>query len=155
MAATFIRAADAPRFEVHGAQVIGYASPARGSGSVATWRLVLLPGTGSPVHQLSVDETFIVLRGAADYEVPERTVRVGPGDGITVQANTPFRILAAGTSPSRRSRASLAGARRAWRGESPSPRPGRRCGRALLLRRAPACRAELARRPPPARDDHP
>jgi hypothetical protein len=53
MAATLIRAAEAPRFEVHGAQVVGYASPARGSASLAAWRLSLSPGVASPLHQLS------------------------------------------------------------------------------------------------------
>jgi mannose-6-phosphate isomerase-like protein (cupin superfamily) len=96
MAATFIRAADAPRFEVHGAQVIGYASPTRGSQSVATWRLVLAPGLESPHHQLSVDETFVVLTGSAEFEVDGAKVRVGAGDGVTVQANTSFRIRAVG-----------------------------------------------------------
>jgi mannose-6-phosphate isomerase-like protein (cupin superfamily) len=96
MAATFIRAAEAPRFEIHGAHVTGYASPTRGSASLSTWRLVLSPGVESPVHQLSVDETFIVLRGEAEYEVGGSVVRVGAGDGVTVQANTPFRIRAVG-----------------------------------------------------------
>jgi len=99
MAATFIRAAEAPRFEVHGAEVIGYASPTRGSRSVATWRLVLAPGAESPVHQLSVDETFVVLAGAAEYEIDGQAVRVGPRDGVTVQANTSFRIRAVGHEP--------------------------------------------------------
>jgi mannose-6-phosphate isomerase-like protein (cupin superfamily) len=99
MAATVIRAAEAPRFDVHGAQVVGYASPARGSASLATWRLLLSPEVASPLHQLSVDETFIVLRGAADYEVDGSVFRVGAGDGITVQANTSFRIRAAGDEP--------------------------------------------------------
>ncbi len=96
MPATFIRAADAPRFEVHGAVVIGYASPKRGSASVSTWRVVLAPGTQSPRHQLTVDETFVVLAGSAEYEVEGHSVVVGPGDGVTVQAHTPFLIRAVG-----------------------------------------------------------
>jgi quercetin dioxygenase-like cupin family protein len=99
MAATLIRAAEAPQFEVHGAKVVGYASPARGSASLAAWRLSLSPGAASPLHQLSVDETFIVLRGAADYEVDGSVLRVGAGDGVTVPANTSFRIRAAGDEP--------------------------------------------------------
>ncbi len=99
MAATFIRAADAPRFEVHGAQVIGYASPTRGSSALATWRLVLAPGVESPKHQLNVEETFIVLAGAAEYDIGGNVVRVGAGDGVTVHANTSFRIRAVGDAP--------------------------------------------------------
>lgn len=99
MAATFIRAAEAPRFEVHGAQVTGYASPTRGSDSVSTWRLVLAKGATSPHHQLSVDETFLVVSGAAEFEIEGRAVEVGPGDGVTVQANTSFRIRTVGDAP--------------------------------------------------------
>jgi quercetin dioxygenase-like cupin family protein len=99
MAATLIRAAEAPHFEIHGAQVVGYASPARGSASLAAWRLSLSPGTSSPMHQLNVDETFIVLRGAADYEVGGKVVRVEAGDGVTVHANTSFLIRAASDQP--------------------------------------------------------
>jgi quercetin dioxygenase-like cupin family protein len=99
MAATLIRAAEAPHFEVHGAEVVGYASPARGSASLAAWRLSLSPGAASPLHQLSVDETFIVLRGAADYEVEGNVLRVNTGDGVTVDANTSFRISAVGDQP--------------------------------------------------------
>lgn len=99
MAATFIRAADAPRFEVHGAQVIGYASPTRGSDAVATWRVILAPGRDSPRHALSVDETFVVLAGAAEFEIEGKAVRVGPGDGVTVQARTSFRIRTVGDAP--------------------------------------------------------
>jgi len=99
MAATFIRAADAPRFEVHGAHVIGYASPTRGSRSLATWRLVLAPGAESPVHELSVDETFVVLAGTAEFEIDGTPTRVIERDGVTVQANTPFRIRSVGDQP--------------------------------------------------------
>jgi quercetin dioxygenase-like cupin family protein len=99
MAATLIRAAAAPHFEIHGAQVVGFASPTRGSASLAAWRLSLSPGTASPLHQLNVDETFIVLRGAADYEVDGTVLRVDAGDGVTVQANTSFRIRAIGDQP--------------------------------------------------------
>jgi mannose-6-phosphate isomerase-like protein (cupin superfamily) len=99
MAATLIREAEAPRFDVHGAKVIAYASPARGSRALATWRLVLAVGVESPVHQLSVDETFIVLAGSAEYEVDGASIHVCTGDGVTVQANTSFRIRNTGTAP--------------------------------------------------------
>ena len=99
MGARLIRAEEAPHFEVEGAQVVGYASPSRGSMAVSTWRVVLGAGVSSPVHQLTVDETFIALEGAAEYHVGTRVYQVRAGDGFTVEAGTAFRIANTGLVP--------------------------------------------------------
>ena len=93
MAATLIRKQDAPRFEVAGAEVTGYASPSRGSGSLAAWRVALRPGASSPVHSLETDEVFIALRGQAEFHLDGQVLSVGAGDGLTVAAGTSFRIV--------------------------------------------------------------
>lgn len=92
MAATLIRKDQAPRFELPGTQVTGYASPSRGSQSISAWRLELAPGAVSPVHSLETDEVFIALRGAAEFHLDGRVLRVAAGDGLTVCAGTSFKI---------------------------------------------------------------
>jgi quercetin dioxygenase-like cupin family protein len=96
MVATLVRAEDAPRFDVHGARVVAYASPSRGSGSLATWRVTLDAGAASPQHSLDVDEVFICLRGRAEFQLGDQKLLVSPGDGLTVAANTTFRFKVVG-----------------------------------------------------------
>jgi quercetin dioxygenase-like cupin family protein len=99
MGATLVRQEEAPRFDVHGAKVVAYASPSRGSKSLATWRVTLDAGAASPLHSLDGDEVFIVLGGAADFQVDGKTLAVRAGDAITVSAGTKFRFTAAGGAP--------------------------------------------------------
>ena len=96
MHATLIRQEDAPRFEVHGAKVVGYASPSRGSGSVAVWRVTLEAGAQSPLHSLDVDEVFVCLRGAAEFALGAQRLQVREGDALTVLAGTQFRFTVLG-----------------------------------------------------------
>jgi mannose-6-phosphate isomerase-like protein (cupin superfamily) len=96
MKPTVVRLQDAPRFTVEGAEVTAYASPSRGSQALATWRLSLAAGAGSPLHTLEVDEVFLALAGAAEFHAAGEVLRVEAGDGITVPANTEFRIVSVG-----------------------------------------------------------
>lgn len=96
MAPTLVRKEDAPRFEVHGAQVVGYASPSRGSPGLSAWRVSLDPGAQSPLHALEGDEVFLALRGEAEFRFAGETVRVRAGDGLTVPAGTTFAIATVG-----------------------------------------------------------
>jgi quercetin dioxygenase-like cupin family protein len=92
MKETVIRHAEAPRFEVEGAEVTGYASPSRGSHRVSAWQLRLGPGVSSPLHQLSEGETFIATSGRASFEFAGRTHEIGAGDAICVPPGTEFRL---------------------------------------------------------------
>src|SRR4051812_8686952 len=99
MGATLVRAEEAPRFETHGAKVVGHASPSRGSASIATWRVTLDAGAKSPRHSLDVDEIFVCLRGGAQFHVGDQTLQVKPGDTLTVAAGTDFHFVVAGPDP--------------------------------------------------------
>ena len=99
MEATLIRADDAPRFGQDGTDITGYASPSRGSEHVAAWRIRLEPGAGSPVHELTHGEAFIVVAGRGSFEVGETLHRLGPGDAISVPPDTPFRLANDGEEP--------------------------------------------------------
>ncbi len=99
MGAILIRQEEAPRFEVHGATVIGYASPKRGSSRLAIWRVTLAAGASSPQHSLDADEIFTCLSGAADFFVDGGVVRVAAGDALTIVAGTEFRFSVVGSEP--------------------------------------------------------
>jgi mannose-6-phosphate isomerase-like protein (cupin superfamily) len=123
MGATLIRASDAPSFDVHGAKVIAYASPSRGSGSLATWRVTLDTGAKSPRHSLDVDEVFVCLGGAAEFHVGTQTLRVAAGDAITVAAGTEFDFAALGAEPFEAFACVRAGARARVEGGEPFEPP--------------------------------
>jgi quercetin dioxygenase-like cupin family protein len=93
MKATLIRADDAPRFGQDGTDITGYVSPSRGSEHVAAWRIRLEPGAGSPIHELTHGEAFIVVGGHGSVEVSDDLHRLGPGDAISVPPDTPFRLV--------------------------------------------------------------
>lgn len=92
MTETVIREAEAPRFGQGGTQVVGYASPTRGSEAVSAWKVALDPGAASPRHELTHGEVFIVLDGNARFEVEGRSHDLGAGDAICVPPRTRFAI---------------------------------------------------------------
>jgi quercetin dioxygenase-like cupin family protein len=99
MEETVIRAADAPSFGDDGTDVTGYASPSRGSQSVAAWRVVLSPGAGSPLHSLDTDQVFLILGGLGTFEVEGRRHQLKPGDTICVPPDHDFRVANEAESP--------------------------------------------------------
>jgi quercetin dioxygenase-like cupin family protein len=99
MKATLIRADDAPRFGQDGTAITGYASPSRGSEHVASWRIRLEPGAGSPLHDLTHGESFVVIVGRGVFDVDGERHEVGPGDAISVPPDTTFRLANEGDEP--------------------------------------------------------
>src|SRR4051794_2606474 len=99
MGVTLIREDEAPRYTVHGAKIVGYASPSRGSGSLATWKVTLDAGAQSPLPSLDVDEVFICLRGAAEFRFGGESRSMAAGDCLTVTGGTPFQFMVVGSEP--------------------------------------------------------
>lgn len=97
MTETIIRRADAPEFGEGGTLITGYASPTRGSESVAVWKVALAPGETSPEHELTKDEVFLVLGGEATFDVEGRRHQVRVGDAICVPPRTLFALSNPGT----------------------------------------------------------
>jgi quercetin dioxygenase-like cupin family protein len=89
---TIIRRGDAPRFGDDGTEIIGYASPTRGSEKVSAWKVRLQPGAGSPVHRLTEGEAFIALAGRGRFEFDGRVHEIAAGDAICVPPGVPFRL---------------------------------------------------------------
>jgi mannose-6-phosphate isomerase-like protein (cupin superfamily) len=87
-----ISAPDAPRFQLHGVEFTGLASPSRGSADVCTWRITVDAGLRSPQsHSLNRDEIFMVASGAIQL-APGGAV-LGPGDAAVVPAGTPIQLI--------------------------------------------------------------
>ena len=61
----------APPFVVGGTTITGYAAPSRGATEVSLWRIELSPGSSSPLHQMDVEEVFLVVDGEAVAVVDE------------------------------------------------------------------------------------
>ena len=99
MPKTLIRREDAPRFVHEGTEVRGFSSPSRGSASISAWRVTLAPGAVSPLHELTLDEAFLALRGVATVELAGETFELREGDGLSVPPRTAFRIRNGGTEP--------------------------------------------------------
>ena len=92
MIETVIRGSEAPQFGQDGTQVIGYASPTRGSEPVSAWKVSLDPGAASPRHELTHGEVFIVLDGSARFDIEGRPHELGAGDPICVPPKTWFEV---------------------------------------------------------------
>jgi quercetin dioxygenase-like cupin family protein len=92
MTETIIRREDAPEFGEGGTLITGYASPTRGSESVAVWKVALAPGEATPQHELTHGEVFIVLGGEATFDVEGRRHQVSGGDAICVPPRTAFAL---------------------------------------------------------------
>ncbi|WP_405160464.1 cupin domain-containing protein [Nocardia sp. NBC_01499] len=91
-----IKAAEAPRFEMPGAEFTAMASPSRGSAEVCTWRLTIAPqhrADGS--HVLDRDEIFMVVGGQLDVSGQ----LVEAGDAIVVPAGSPIAVSNPGDEP--------------------------------------------------------
>ena len=94
-----IRAADAPRFQLHGVEFTGLAAPSRGSAGLCTWRLTVDPGIGGDApHTLDRDEVFLVLSGSV--QVTPDGDKLEAGDAVVVPAGEPIALtnLGSGTA---------------------------------------------------------
>jgi len=94
-----IRKQEAPRFNLEGVEVFGYASPSRGSADISLWRLVLAPGAQSPVHALTAGEIFVCLSGEAEFDLEGERLVLRQGDALSVPPGAPFVVRNAGAAP--------------------------------------------------------
>jgi mannose-6-phosphate isomerase-like protein (cupin superfamily) len=87
-----IRAGDAPRFAVEGAELTGLASPSRGSTEISVWRGHIGAGASVPPHTLSKEEIFVALSGSALVSLGEERFSIAAGDALIVPPHTPFSL---------------------------------------------------------------
>lgn len=86
----FIDHAEAPRFELHGVSFTGLASPSRGASETAVWLVTLPPGAEGVPHQLTREEVFVAIEGAALAQVDGQTHELRPGCALVVPAHVDF-----------------------------------------------------------------
>ena len=92
-----ITAAAAARFDDNpGTEVIGLASPSRGSQELSTWRVRLAPGISSPAHAVDREEVFVVLAGRVRMTSGGIVEEAGPGDALVVPTGREFTLVTPG-----------------------------------------------------------
>ena len=96
---TMILDQDAPRFDLHGAHFTALAAPSRGARETAVWRLLLAPGTTPVTHQVTREEIFVALSGAADVTLDGKRFALPAGAALIVPPDTDFSLGNAGSSP--------------------------------------------------------
>ncbi|MEV6414819.1 cupin domain-containing protein [Kribbella sp. NPDC051718] len=85
------RAADAPRFDLPGAQFTVQAAPSLGSKGLCTWRLRLDTSERNDApHTLDRDEVFMVLSGTVQL-TPDGE-KLEAGDSAVVPAGDPIQV---------------------------------------------------------------
>jgi len=89
-----IRAQDAKRFEMHGAEFTGFAAPSRGSNENAVWRVKIAAGTPGTAHRLTKEEIIVALHGGAEVRIDEQTHNIAAGDVVIVPQGAEFSISA-------------------------------------------------------------
>jgi mannose-6-phosphate isomerase-like protein (cupin superfamily) len=97
--ATLITAEAAPRFGQDGFALVGLAAPSRGCSTVSAWRLHAEPGAVSPVHRLTSDEVFVVVRGALEATIGDRVLTARPGDALAIPPGLEFSLANRGDEP--------------------------------------------------------
>jgi quercetin dioxygenase-like cupin family protein len=65
---------------------VGLAGPSQGSEQVSTWRVVMRPGTDSPVHEIDRDQVWMPVTGTFEFDVDGGTRRVTAGQAAVVPA---------------------------------------------------------------------
>ena len=91
---TILREADAPRYQLPGAVVIGLAAKSRGASEITTYRVRLGSGSAMPPHRHDHEEVFTVLEGTVTAVLDGERVPTRPGDTVIVPAGMEHYVLA-------------------------------------------------------------
>jgi len=85
-------APSSPTHERDGARFTSLATPSSGTRDTSVWRVELAPGIESALHEVTREEIFVVLRGAARVQLADERREVRAGEVIVVPSDTPFRL---------------------------------------------------------------
>ncbi len=92
-----IHEADAKRFELHGAEFLGFASPSRGANENSVWRVRVPGGSAGVTHQVTREEVLVVLSGSAQAALGGETFEIVAGSTLVVPRDTDFTLSVPGT----------------------------------------------------------
>lgn len=96
-----LHAPDRHTHELPGAKFTSLSTPTRGAVETSVWTVEMEPGRPAVPHQVTREEVFVVLAGAATVRLAGVEASASPGDAIVVPANTTFEISARGSEPLR------------------------------------------------------
>jgi quercetin dioxygenase-like cupin family protein len=96
-----LAAPPAPTHELPGARFTTLASPSLGSTENSVWRLELLPDAEPVPHQVTREEIFVALEGAATATLDGVAAPVQAGDTLILGPGIDFTIVATGPAPFR------------------------------------------------------
>jgi quercetin dioxygenase-like cupin family protein len=88
----FLRASDAPTFEVHGATITGGAAPSRGALQTCVWRVNLAAGSTVPGHHLDREEIFHALTGTLVATIDGQDHVLHTGDTLMVPPGSVLQL---------------------------------------------------------------
>ncbi len=94
-----LSAPPSPTHLLPGARFTSLATPRLGATSTSVWRVEIAPGHPSPPHQVTHEEVFVILSGAARVRLADDVRQASAGDTIVVPPDTPFAIDAIGSEP--------------------------------------------------------
>ncbi len=94
-----IRQDTAPRFELPGLTVHGLASPRRGATETCVWRIALAPGTPGFPHELTREEVFVAIAGAAEVTLDGVPHPLAAGDALVVAKGVRFALANPSAEP--------------------------------------------------------
>ena len=78
--------------DIPGTEVIGLASPSRGSAELAAWRLRLAPGATSPPHAIDREEVFVVLAGRVRMTCGDVVEEAEAGGALIAPTGSEFTL---------------------------------------------------------------
>jgi quercetin dioxygenase-like cupin family protein len=96
-----ITAPPSPTHEVGGTKFTSLATPSLGSARTSVWQVEIPAGEAPTPHELTDEEIFVVLEGAAAVTIDGLASAAGVGDTIVVPAGVPFVLANAGAQPLR------------------------------------------------------
>jgi quercetin dioxygenase-like cupin family protein len=91
----------APTHEVGGTKFTSLATPSLGSERTSVWQVEIAAGEVPTPHELTDEEIFVVLEGAAAVTIGGVASEARAGDTIVVPADVSFVLANAGDQPLR------------------------------------------------------
>jgi mannose-6-phosphate isomerase-like protein (cupin superfamily) len=88
----YTRHNEAPEQQLHGFTFQSLARSEQGATELAVWRILAPPRAASPRHSMSHEEAFVIQHGTLVATLGDEHIELGPGDCLTVPADTPFQL---------------------------------------------------------------
>jgi quercetin dioxygenase-like cupin family protein len=91
-----IAAPTSPTHELGGTKFTSLATPSLGSARTSIWQVEIPAGETPTPHELTDEEIFVVLDGAAEVTIDGEVSAAGAGDAVVVPAGVQFVLASVG-----------------------------------------------------------